>query len=1200
MNLPGGGGNGNGSARPGGGGGVGGGGVGVGGQQHPYHTQAAPGAFNPGPPPVPVPPFMSPAAVPSGGVLYPPEYGPGYYGGQAGPEGWRGPGQSHHHPHHQHHPVPALQKKPKELDKAMWVGNVLNDTTIAELQAIFEAEPTEEESDIQHDVPESIFILAKSNCAFVNYSSHEAVDRAVARFHDREFKNTRLVCRPRKDPAAESSSLLSKSLSGPGRFQQQHHPIHLQPQYPSGQSSPYMSTDSTGYFKNDQSSSSDDARRYELADTQTSLEKMHLSGGGTGSSVPNSPSSGGGEGVLLLNNKDRKSTKKSRSSSSLGFSENRYFILKSLNEEDLKLSVQYGRWATQEHLVPILNDAFENTGNVYLVFSANKSGEFFGYARMTTPINPENSYELEATEAWKPSIEIPLSPEMRAAMLEQYENAKAEGKELTNEEAEEIARGSTTTKSWGTVFCVEWIHVHKVPFSRTTHLLNPLYENREVKASKDGTEVEASVGEQLLSLFLRTNSGRGRRGSGRDSASATGSRSNSEAGGSRRSSVAGSVSGGDHGHPMTTAPSSLAPPSLPSHQSGRSPSSRRSSIMSTRSVGSNATAGDHRRTTSVDPSSSSSSSQSKHSYTGQHNVKAGGNPQSQFNQRGGNQYDHQQQHHQQYRSSGPNNRQGQYGYPGYDPSSPSPYNTQGPPPSNQYNDRSGWKSSNYRGGYGGNNINSGSPNLGAGDYGTSPRGPVHMMQGHNNYQEQRKGGKYNNNSGQNAYYSGPGYDGAQQQPYYPLTHGPRRPPPGGGPSPPAAGTGVPPNMTPQQLQGGGPPVGYPGGATSPYLSPGNHAPPPPPPPGYPMMAPSLGTVPPPGAYMGYHPYHPGPNMMMHPGTMMWHPHHPSQGPLMAPGMIPAPIPGSGSAAAGSTAAATGSAGVNVSNNGSNTSRPATSSPAGVAAETGADIGMGAMDGMIPLIGYDGIPYGYMPSEEYYQQSMYVFGYMPPEGVPSESDGSSPGGEQGDVSAVNPYGQYPHYPGYPQHAYYHPQYPPPYYAPYLPGQHYQHPQGPPVAQQQPSGPGSRPSRSDSSSTRSSTSTLIPPTSSNNQASTGATGTTAPKQDKTKEEGVEGDVVVVVKGDVEEEKSSTETDIVEVDLEVIAGAEDEGEQEDERESNPNQGQESETKTMMTASLAGSEACERSLSEPGSTASTTSEVRSRSRSKSKSVIR
>ncbi|KAG0286564.1 hypothetical protein BGZ98_005027, partial [Dissophora globulifera] len=79
---------------------------------------------------------------------YPPDYQqqhqlqqhPGYY---ATPEGWRPV------------PTPTLQKKPKELDKAMWVGNVLNDTTIAELQAIFEAEPTEAEGDIQHDIPEA-------------------------------------------------------------------------------------------------------------------------------------------------------------------------------------------------------------------------------------------------------------------------------------------------------------------------------------------------------------------------------------------------------------------------------------------------------------------------------------------------------------------------------------------------------------------------------------------------------------------------------------------------------------------------------------------------------------------------------------------------------------------------------------------------------------------------------------------------------------------------------------------------------------------------------------------------------------------------------------------------------------------------------------------------------------------------------------
>lgn len=140
-------------------------------------------------------------------------------------------------------------------------------------------------------------------------------------------------------------------------------------------------------------------------------------------------SSSGGEGsavsqqtqVLQLHQqppqrKDKSGSKKSRLSPSLGYAETRYFILKGLNEEDLKLSVQYGLWATQEHLVPILNDAYavndiakdvvcrvrrsicvliprfliiylhvhtlsQNSKDVYLVFSANKSGEFFGYAR---------------------------------------------------------------------------------------------------------------------------------------------------------------------------------------------------------------------------------------------------------------------------------------------------------------------------------------------------------------------------------------------------------------------------------------------------------------------------------------------------------------------------------------------------------------------------------------------------------------------------------------------------------------------------------------------------------------------------------------------------------------------------------------------------------------------------------------------------
>ncbi|KAH9979896.1 YT521-B-like domain-containing protein [Lactifluus volemus] len=64
----------------------------------------------------------------------------------------------------------------------------------------------------------------------------------------------------------------------------------------------------------------------------------------------------------------------------------RYFILKSLSQHDLDLSVQQNLWATQRHNEEILDQAYRTSKDVFLIFSVNKSGEFYGYARMTGPI----------------------------------------------------------------------------------------------------------------------------------------------------------------------------------------------------------------------------------------------------------------------------------------------------------------------------------------------------------------------------------------------------------------------------------------------------------------------------------------------------------------------------------------------------------------------------------------------------------------------------------------------------------------------------------------------------------------------------------------------------------------------------------------------------------------------------------------------
>lgn len=43
--------------------------------------------------------------------------------------------------------------------------------------------------------------------------------------------------------------------------------------------------------------------------------------------------------------------------------------------------MQEGLWATQKHNEVTLDQAYRTSKEVYLIFSVNKSGEFYGYAR---------------------------------------------------------------------------------------------------------------------------------------------------------------------------------------------------------------------------------------------------------------------------------------------------------------------------------------------------------------------------------------------------------------------------------------------------------------------------------------------------------------------------------------------------------------------------------------------------------------------------------------------------------------------------------------------------------------------------------------------------------------------------------------------------------------------------------------------------
>lgn len=69
-------------------------------------------------------------------------------------------------------------RKPKQSGFALWVGNLPRDVLLEELKEFF-----------AHDGLESIFLIRKSNCAFVNYKTEEQCSQALSMFNDKSKRN---------------------------------------------------------------------------------------------------------------------------------------------------------------------------------------------------------------------------------------------------------------------------------------------------------------------------------------------------------------------------------------------------------------------------------------------------------------------------------------------------------------------------------------------------------------------------------------------------------------------------------------------------------------------------------------------------------------------------------------------------------------------------------------------------------------------------------------------------------------------------------------------------------------------------------------------------------------------------------------------------------------------------------------------------
>ncbi|OTB08677.1 hypothetical protein M426DRAFT_316690 [Hypoxylon sp. CI-4A] len=317
---------------------------------------------------------------------------------------------------------------------------------------------------------ESLFLISKSNCAFANFKDEQSCIAAQQKLHDSKFQSVRLVSRLRKS-----------TVEGAG-----------------GQTAPTgpSATSPSGHNTSAESAKSPPRKASELA----------------------SPTSGAQAEVKNLPNTDGAVQK------------DKFFILKSLTVEDLELSVRTGVWATQSHNEEILNNAYKVVDNVYLVFSANKSGEYFGYARMTSPINndPAAAIEFAPKAQATTNLDLPkaipteatdscprgriIDDSARGTIFWEVERDEVDGA-VDGEESEDTTSVKSgqdgeegPNKAWGKPFKLEWLSTARLPFYRTRGLRNPWNSNREVKIARDGTELEPSVGRRLIGLFNRIQS----------------------------------------------------------------------------------------------------------------------------------------------------------------------------------------------------------------------------------------------------------------------------------------------------------------------------------------------------------------------------------------------------------------------------------------------------------------------------------------------------------------------------------------------------------------------------------------------------------------------------------------------------------------------------------------------------------------------
>ncbi|KAK0528657.1 hypothetical protein OC835_004578 [Tilletia horrida] len=262
----------------------------------------------------------------------------------------------------------------------------------------------------------SIFPISRSNCAFVNYATAEHLARAVPYFSGRPVRSQDkrclpMICRIRKKDDEERAGVAGQRGRGMHVEWVKEHERKRKAAVAAAKRSEDAASDASAAALDVPSIalSVPNASETTTPTPAESMQRTLASGLPVDSPESNTPRiaalqlSGGtrlAEMRYGMVHDNSSSSIETSSNGSLSYTSTnssvlrhpafkvRYFILKSRTREDLEQSLHSGLWATQSHNEGVLDQAYRLSATVILIFGANQSGEFFGYAQMAGPIRP--------------------------------------------------------------------------------------------------------------------------------------------------------------------------------------------------------------------------------------------------------------------------------------------------------------------------------------------------------------------------------------------------------------------------------------------------------------------------------------------------------------------------------------------------------------------------------------------------------------------------------------------------------------------------------------------------------------------------------------------------------------------------------------------------------------------------------------------